>query len=279
VRWAKDSSGKRQGECALLDSIADLLPLLLSRINTSGVVSTSVEKEDTAIGGSLDISNQTLKVQADGFLVVVAVLLNLEAGVVEDGLVVSPRRLGNVDLLFAREELGEESGTDTESTGTRDGLSDGDAVQGGAVGAVGQLSGGGRELRNTSDAGVLLVQLGLDDLLLSLTNGREHVGLASIVTVGTDTQVDLLVELVGLEGFSNTKNGIRRTLGDVGPVGGSANGSQVVLSRTDSPTAGDSKGGQHFEGDDAVGWLMVEERLSEKRGTKKKKRGRRRRIT
>jgi hypothetical protein len=93
------------------------------------------------------------------------------------------------------------------------------------------------------------------------------------------TQVDLLVELVGLEGFSNTKNGIRRTLGDVGPVGGSADSSQVVLGRAGNPAAGNSECGQHFEGDDAVGWLMVEERLSEKRGTKKKKRGRRRRIT
>ncbi|KAI6768913.1 hypothetical protein HG531_011102 [Fusarium graminearum] len=177
-----------EGEVTLLlDDVRDLLPLLLGRVNTSGVVSTGVEKEDTAVGGRLDISNQALEVKADGLLVVVAVLLNLEAGVVEDGLVVCPRRLGDVDLLFAREELGEESGTDTESTGTRDGLGDGDAIQGGAVGAVGQLGGGGRELRNTSDAGVLLVQLGLDDLHLGLTNGREHVGLASIVTVGTNT--------------------------------------------------------------------------------------------
>jgi hypothetical protein len=177
-----------EGEVTLLlDNIRDLLPLLLARVNTSGVVSTSVEKEDTAVGGRLDVSNQTLKVEADGLLVIVAVLLNLKAGVVEDGLVVSPRRLRDVDLLFTREELGEESGTDTESTGTRDGLGDGDAVQGGAVGAVGQLGGGGRELRNTSDAGILLVQLGLNDLLLGLANGREHVGLASIVTVGTDT--------------------------------------------------------------------------------------------
>lgn len=177
-----------EGEVALLlDDIRDLLPLLLAGVNTSGVVGASVEEEDAAVGGSLDISNQTLKVEADGALVVVAVLLNLETGVVEDGLVVSPRGGGDVDLLLAGEELGEESSTNSEGTSTGDGLGDGDAIKGGVVGAVSQLGGGGSELGDTSDAGVLLVQLGLNHLLLSLADGGQDVGLASIVTVGTDT--------------------------------------------------------------------------------------------
>lgn len=181
-----------EGEVALLlDDVRDLLPLLLGRVNTGRVVSASVEEEDTAVGGTLDVSNQTLKVKTDGLLVVVAVLLDLKTGMVEDGLVVSPRGGRDVDLLLAREELLEESSTDTEGTGTRDGLGDGDAVKGGVVRAVGQLGGGGRELGNTSDSGVLLVQLGIDDLELSLTNRGKNVGLASIVTVGTDTCMGL----------------------------------------------------------------------------------------
>lgn len=175
----------------LLDDIRDLLPLLLGGINTSRVVGASVEKEDTALRGSLDVSNHTLEVETDGLLVVVAVLLDLKTGVVEDGFVVGPRRLRDVDLLLTREELGEESSSNTESTGTRDGLGDGDAVQGGAVGAVGQLGSGGRELGNTGNASVLLVHLGLDDLLLSLANRGENVRLAGIVTVGTDTCVQV----------------------------------------------------------------------------------------
>jgi hypothetical protein len=192
----------------LLDDIGDLLPLLLGGIYTSRVVGAGVEKEDTAVRGSLDVSNHTLEVETDSLLVVVAVLLDLKTGVVEDSLVVSPRRLRDVDLLLAREELGEESSSDTKSTGTRDGLGDGDAVQGGAVGAVGQLGSGGRELGDTGDASVLLIHLRLNDLLLGLAHGGENVRLASIVTVGTDTQVDLLVELVGLEGFGDTKNSL-----------------------------------------------------------------------
>lgn len=171
----------------LLHDVRDLLPLLLGRVNTGRVVSASVEKEDTAVGGTLDVSNQTLEVKADGLLVVVAVLLDLKTGMVEDGLVVSPRRGRDVDLLLAGEELLEESSTNTEGTGTRDGLGDGDAIKGGALGTVGQLGGGGRELGNTSDSGVLLVQLGIDDLELGLTDRGENVGLASIVAVGTNT--------------------------------------------------------------------------------------------
>ena len=177
-----------KGKVALvLDNIGDLLPLLLAGVNTSGIVSTCVEKEDTAVGSRLDVGDQTLEIESDGLLVIVAILLNLEAGVVENSLVISPRRLRNVDLLLAREELGKEGGADTEGTGARDGLCDSDAVQGGVVGTIGQLCGGRRELRNTSNAGILLVQLGLDDLLLGLANGGEDVGLASIIAVGTNT--------------------------------------------------------------------------------------------
>lgn len=177
-----------EGEVALLlDDIRDLLPLLLTGVNTSGVVGAGVEEEDTAVGGSLDIGNQTLKVEANGALVVVAVLLNVETSVVEDSLVVSPRGGGDVDLLLAGEELGEESSANTEGTSTGDGLGDGDALKGGVVGTVGQLGGGGSELGDTSDSSILLVQLGLNHLLLSLADRGQDVGLAGIVTVGTDT--------------------------------------------------------------------------------------------
>lgn len=177
-----------EGEVTLsLDSVGDLLPLLLSRVDTSGVVGASVEEEDAALGRSLDISNHALEVEANGLLVVVAVLLNLETGIQEDGLVVRPRRGGDVDLLVAGVVTGEEGSTDAQSTSAGDGLGDGEAVEGGRVGAVGELGCEGGELGDSGDAGVLLVQLGVDDLLLCLADGGEDVGLACIVTVGTDT--------------------------------------------------------------------------------------------
>lgn len=80
-----------EGKVSLsLDGLRDLLPLLLGGINTSGVVRASVEQEDAALGSGLDISDHALKVEADGLLVVVAVLLNLQTGVEEDSLVVRP---------------------------------------------------------------------------------------------------------------------------------------------------------------------------------------------
>jgi hypothetical protein len=55
-------------------------------------------------------------------------LLDLEAGIEEDGLVVCPRRGRDVDGLCVRIETFEESATYSQGTGTRDGLCDGDAV-------------------------------------------------------------------------------------------------------------------------------------------------------
>ena len=80
-----------EGEVSLvLDDLADLLPLLLGRVNTGGVVGAGMEQEDATLGSGLDVGNQALEVEADGVLVVVAVLLDLEAGIAEDGLVVGP---------------------------------------------------------------------------------------------------------------------------------------------------------------------------------------------
>jgi hypothetical protein len=64
------------------------------------------------------------------------------------------------------------------------------------------------------------------------------------------TKVDLLVELVGLESFRDTKNGIRRTLGNGAPGGHGAVSSQVASSRArDSGLpGGDSERRQHHDG-------------------------------
>ena len=75
---------------AVLVSIADLLPLLLGRVNTSGVVCASVEQDNAALWHGLDVGNHAIEVKADGVLVVVAVLLDLKTAVREDGLVVGP---------------------------------------------------------------------------------------------------------------------------------------------------------------------------------------------
>ncbi|OAQ97853.1 hypothetical protein LLEC1_00024 [Akanthomyces lecanii] len=169
-----------EGKVALLlGDLGELLPLLLRWVDTGGV-------EDAALGGGLDVGDHALKIEANGVLVVVAVLLDLEASVGEDGLV------------------------------------------GGRVLAIGELGSQGRKLGNTGDAGVLLVQLLVNDLLLSFTNGGQDIGLSLVIAVsanacdgvlacygtswavsgvfsgrGKRTEVDLLVEAIGLESFSD----------------------------------------------------------------------------
>jgi hypothetical protein len=172
---------------SLLDGVAQLPPLSLGRVDTSGVVGASVEQEDAALGSSLDVGKHALEVEANGVLVIVSVLLDLEAGILEDGAVVGPRGGGNVDLLGTGVESLEEGSANSEGTSTRDGLGDDQAVEGRGVLAVGEDSGSLGEVGKTSDTSVLLVQAAGNDLFLSSTDGREDVGLALVVTVSTDT--------------------------------------------------------------------------------------------
>lgn len=68
----------KEGEVVtLLNGISDLHPLLLSRINTSGVVGAGMEQHNATLGHGLDVGNHSVKVEANGVLVVVPVLLDL----------------------------------------------------------------------------------------------------------------------------------------------------------------------------------------------------------
>lgn len=106
-----------------------------------------------------------------------------------------------------------------EGAGAGDALGDDNAVlvDGGAVGAVGEEGGGLGEVGHTGDAGVLLVEVLLDDLLLGVSDGGQDVRLALVVAVGADAEVDLLRVGVLLEGLSDAENGVGRALGHVRP--------------------------------------------------------------
>ncbi len=176
-----------EGEVALgLDGRLDLLPLLGGGVDAGGVVGAGVEQESAAVGGLVDVGDHALEVEADGVLVVVGVLLDLQTRVLEHGGVVGPRRRRDVDGLGAGEEAGEERAADAQSTGPRDGLCDGQAVQRRAVLAIGKHGGGLGELGHARDAGVLLVQARRDHRLLGLAHRWQHVGLSLIIAVGTD---------------------------------------------------------------------------------------------
>lgn len=188
----------------LLADLGDLLPLVGGRVDAGGVVGTGVEEDGGTGRDGLEVSNHAVEVEGDGLFVVVAVVARLEAGVLEDGLVVGPGRGGHADPLLTGTPALEEGGAEAEGARARNGLGDGDLVEDGRVVAVGELGGGGREVGDAGDAGVLLVQLALDDALLGLANGGEDKGLAGVIAVGTDTEVDLLGVGVGLEGLRDT---------------------------------------------------------------------------
>ena len=181
-----------EGKVALLlHDVANLAPLVLSRVNTGRVVSASVEQDDAVLRSSLDVGKQTLKVETDSVLVVVAVLLHLETGILKNSVVVGPAGSGEVDLLRVRVEALQESTTDSQSTGTRDGLGDNETVvlEDGRVGTVGELRSSLGEGRNTSDAGVLLVETRRNNLVLGSADGRQNVGLALVVTCSSRTKI------------------------------------------------------------------------------------------
>lgn len=173
----------------LLDSVTDGTPLLLGRVNTSWVVCASVQQDDAVLGHVLDVLDHTIKVKTNGVLVVVPVLLHLQSRVLEDGVVVCPTGSRNVDGLRAGVVSFKESTTYPQGTSTGDGLSDGDSalLDGSRVSTVSEEGGGLGEVWNTSDASVFLVEVLLNDLLLSSLDRREDVRLSLVIAVCTDT--------------------------------------------------------------------------------------------
>ena len=113
---------KEDKELALPGQLGDLLPLLLAGVHTGGIVGAGMEENHGLLGGGLEILNKPLEVKPAGLGVVVPVILDLNARVVEDGDVVAPGRVGDVDGLGLLVEFGKEFGANPERTGTGDGL-------------------------------------------------------------------------------------------------------------------------------------------------------------
>lgn len=145
---------------SILDNLGELVPLSLGGVDTSGVVGTSVHQDDGSLRGvlydwegdivskrraransviiltkksnmqilmtHLDVVDHALKVEAVGLLVKVLVVVDLKARVLENWDVVAPSGGGDKDLLAGGEPLGKELSSDTESTGSGNGLGDGD---------------------------------------------------------------------------------------------------------------------------------------------------------
>lgn len=235
----------KESEVALLlHDIANLAPLVLGGINTGGVVSTGVQQDDAVVGSGLDVSDEALEVKANSVLVVVTVGGDLHSGVLEDGGMVGPAGSGKVDLLSVRVEALQESTSDSQGTGTGNGLSDNKTVllDDGGVAAIGQLRSSLCKGRNTSDTSIFFVETRRNDLVFGSANRGQNIWLALVITysfrkqkisrcmkqlasikplrklerfksrivrtVSTNTKVDLLLEGIGLESLGDTEDSV-----------------------------------------------------------------------
>lgn len=114
-----------EGEELLLShDVGDLLPLLVGGIDTGGVVSASVENKNAALVGITESIGEALKVETASSGVVVRVVGSGKSDVFEDLHVVSPSRVGEVNLLVLGPgvEFREELGSGVQGSGTGDGL-------------------------------------------------------------------------------------------------------------------------------------------------------------
>jgi hypothetical protein len=123
-----------------------------------------MEEDDGAICSSFNGRLHALKVQTPGLLGEVGILNVGNADIGEYLLVIDPCRVGEVDLLGARVEPGEEQGAEMEGAGTGDGLDGVDTLllDGGRIGTTkDELGGLACEGRDTDNRGVLVVEVGV----------------------------------------------------------------------------------------------------------------------
>jgi len=170
----------------------------------------------------------------------VPVSTDFKTRVLEDRDVISPGRCGEIDDLGTRVVAAKEGATNAQRTGSGDGLGDGDLIfrlevyedvkattygailEGCAVWAIRQQSSVLGEIGETSDWQVFLVRVGCTDNLVGLKrdtlnigkrsekcnnayllHAGQDVGLAVLISVCTDAEVDLPRVLVSLESFGD----------------------------------------------------------------------------
>ena len=224
-------SVKEWVELLLGTDIGDLLPLLLGWVDTSWVVGAGVEEDGGAWNSVLEIGEHSADIKTLGLLVEVSVLSDLDSGGGEDLVMVSPGWVADIESSWS--ELGQVLTDHSEGTGSREGLEGDDSwvVDEWAVEAEEDATGSLGEVSKTINWEVLLVEgvVG-DNFSLNLADNWEDIWLSIVVSVGTDTEVDLLWVLVVLEADSETEDWVSWGHWNVGEL--------VVQNR---------KSGDHFE--------------------------------
>ena len=96
------------------------LPLLDRRIDPRRVVRTRVEEDGGAIRCGLEVGKHAFKVEAEPCGVPVAVGFGLKPRIAEDGVVVAPRRAGDVDRCALADEARVELADEAKCTRARE---------------------------------------------------------------------------------------------------------------------------------------------------------------
>ena len=101
------------------NDLSNLLPLILGRVHTRGVVGASVQHNDAAFVSALQGAYDAIKVEALCLFGEVGISLGCEANVGEDLEVVRPSGVGEVrsSLGVRLVELGEEEGAQMDGAG------------------------------------------------------------------------------------------------------------------------------------------------------------------
>ena len=190
-----------------LHRIRNLLPLLLGRIHTSGVVGAGMEQEGRVAGGSLDRLQDSVNVQTVVGIQVLVLLVGNASGI-EDAEVVGPSGVGDVNALISL-HVSQEVSNQTEGSSSRKSLADSHSVllDGRAVSAIDKLRSQSVEIRKTLNGRIFVVALS-SDASLSLRNARKDHGLSVVVTVSTHSQGNLARILIGLEHLVQSENRI-----------------------------------------------------------------------
>ena len=197
-----------------LHSVRNLLPLLLGRIHSSGVVSAGMEQEGRVAGSSLDRLQDSVNVQTV-IGIQVRILLVGNTRSVEHAEVVGPGGVRDVNALVSL-HVSQEISNQTERTSSRKSLAHSHSIllDGRAVGAIDKLSSQSVEIRKTLNRRVFVVALA-GNASLSLSDAGENHGLAVVVTVSTHSQRNLARILIGLEHLVQSKNSIWGSLSNL----------------------------------------------------------------
>merc|ERR1719226_198949 len=150
-------------------------------------MSTSVQHNNRLRRHVRNILQHGIKVQLAAVSLVVAVLLDVEASVATDGVVVAPGGVGQVDVLVGV-EFRQVLSTHAKSTGTRNGLGVGVPAIGNHIASVSksQLDSLSSESSVANNRQILLVQISSKNLLLGRPDGRQNPRLALIIAVSAD---------------------------------------------------------------------------------------------